>query len=471
MLAELTASVREGRVSAKELVGLVYERIGRLNADLNAVIALRPEEEAVAEAEEKQASASDWEGPLPLLGLPLLVKDNTDVAGMRTVNGSRLLEDAAPAERDARVVERLRAAGAIVVGKTNVPEFSFLGFTDNSVFGPTRNPWGLEWSPGGSSGGSGAALAAGMAPLATATDGGGSVRIPAAFCGLVGLKPTNGLVGRRPIPSWMDLSTDGSLGHSMEDVRLLLDVMRGSEPGDIGAAPAWEPRGGRTSRVIAAPRTFDWGPLPPAVAERYRAALERIERDLELPVEEIDAASIFTFGGDGRPDPGEDWFVLVAVEELQLIGRARVEANLGVLSPPFRSTMEYALGVTLDRYVEARRNRFEYARAMDELLGRDGLFVCPTLGHEGWLADGTLPGTEGPAGSDGYNTGEANLGGHPALSVPAGMSPNGLPFGLQVTGPRFRDDLVLAFGEAWERANPWPSAAPGYEPFAASAVS
>jgi len=459
MLAELARSVRDGRVSAKELVGQAYERIDRLNGDLNAVIALRPQEEAIAEAEERQASASGSERPL--LGLPLLVKDNTDVAGMRTMNGSRLLEEAAPAERDARVVERLRAAGAIVVGKTNVPEFSFQGYTDNTAFGPTGNPWGRDWSPGGSSGGSGAALAAGMVPLATATDGGGSVRIPAAFCGLAGLKPTNGLVGRRPIPSWMDMSTDGPLAHSVEDLRLLLDIMRGPEPGDLGATPAWEPHSGRASRVVAAPRTFDWGPLPPAVAERYRSALERIERDLELPVEEIDAGSIFTFGGD----PGEDWFVLVAVEELHLLGRERVRANLGVFSPSFRSTMEYALGVTTDRYVEARRNRFEYAKAMDELLGDEAVFVCPTLGQEGWLADGTLPGTDGPAGSDGYNTGEANLSGHPALSVPAGLSSNGIPFGLQVTGPRFRDDLVLAFGEAWETANPWPRTAPGYDPF------
>ncbi len=460
MLAELAGAVRKGRVSAKELVGLAYERIARLNGDLNAAIALRPEEEAVTEAEKRQASASE-SVPLPLLGLPLLVKDNTDVAGMRTVNGSRLLQDAVPAERDARVVECLRAAGAIVVGKTNVPEFSFAGFTDNSVFGPTGNPWGLEWSPGGSSGGSGAALAAGIVPLATATDGGGSVRIPAAFCGLAGLKPTNGLVGRRPIHSWMDLSGDCPIGLSIADVRLLFDIMRGPEPGDFGAVPSWAPLSGHASRVFAAPRTFDWGPLPPAVEGRYRAALERIERDLELPVEEIDAGSIFTFGGD----PGEDWFVLVAVEELQLIGRERVEANLGVLSPPFRATMEDALGITLDRYVEARRNRFAYARAMDELLGVDAVFVCPTLGHEGWLADGTLPGTDGPAGSDGYNTGEANLSGHPALSVPAGLSPNGIPFGLQVTGPRFRDDLLLAFGEAWEAATPWPPTAPGYEPF------
>jgi Asp-tRNA(Asn)/Glu-tRNA(Gln) amidotransferase A subunit family amidase len=462
MLAELAGDVREGQVSSTELVGLAYDRIARLNGDLNAVIALRPEEEALAEAEKRQASASDPDEPLPLLGLPLLVKDNTDVAGMQTMNGSRLLQDVGPAERDARVVERLRAAGAIVVGKTNVPEFSFSGFTDNVVYGATRNPWGVEWSPGGSSGGSGAALASGMAPVATGTDGGGSVRIPAAFCGLVGLKPTNGLVGRWPIHSWMDLSGDGPLATTVADLRLLLDVMRGPERGDIGSAPMMEPPDGPVARVVAAPRTWDWGPLPPAMDERYRAALRSIERDLGLPVEEIEPSSIFAFGGN----PGEDWFVLVAAEELQGIGRERLVANMDQLSPPFRSTMEYALGITLDRYVEARRNRFAYARAMDELLGTDAVFVCPTLGHEGWLADGRLPQTGEPAGGDGYNTGEANLSSHPAIALPAGLSPNGIPFGLQVTGPRFRDDLLLAFAEEWETANPWPLTAPGYELFA-----
>ena len=151
MLAELAGAVRKGRVSAKELVELAYGRIARLNGDLNAVIALRPEEEAVTEAEKRQASASESDGPLPLLGLPLLVKDNTDVAGMRTVNGSRLLQDAVLAERDARVVERLRAAGAIVVGKTNLPEFACQGFTSNLLFGTTRNPWNRERTCGGSS--------------------------------------------------------------------------------------------------------------------------------------------------------------------------------------------------------------------------------------------------------------------------------------------------------------------------------
>lgn len=466
MLSELASAVREGRVSSKELVAEAYERIERLNPPLNAVIAIRPAEEALEEAEAKQEAALTSDQPFHLLGLPLLVKDNTDVAGMRTTRGSRLLADAPPAERDAIVVERLRAAGAVVVGKTNAPEFSFNGFTDNVLFGPTGNPWGLEWSPGGSSGGSGAALAAGMAPLATATDGGGSVRIPASLCGLAGLKPTNGLVGRRPIPAWMDLSTDGPLAPSIADLRLLLDVMRGPVAGDPTAAPSWAPGGGSVSRVIASSRTWDWGPLPPAIDALFRVALSSIERDLRLPVEEIAPASIFTFGGD----PGEDWFVTVAVERMQALGRELIQANLDRLGPSFRSDMEHALGISLDRYVQAKRNRFEYTRRMDELLGEDAMFVCPTLGYEGWLADGTLPGTDRPAGGEGYNTGEANLTGHPALSVPAGVSPNGIPFGLQITGPRFRDDLVLDVGAAWEAANPWPPVALGYEPFGASAT-
>jgi Asp-tRNA(Asn)/Glu-tRNA(Gln) amidotransferase A subunit family amidase len=400
---------------------------------------------------------------LPLFGLPLLVKDNHDVAGMRTTFASVLFEDAPPAERDALVVERLRASGAIVVGKSNLPEFAFSGFTDSDLFVAARNPWGTEWSPGGSSGGSGAALAAGMVPLATATDGGGSIRIPAAFCGLVGLKPTNGLVARRPIPSWMDLSTDGPLASTVDDAALLLDVMRGGMGGDIASVPAWSARGGMPSRVIAAPRTWDFGPLPPGVDERYRASLASIEGSLGLPVEEVEAASIL--GGLG--DPGEDWFVLVSVEELGWIGRERVVQSLDRLSPPFRFAMEFALEVSIDRYVAARRNRFAYAARFDELLGDDAVFVCPALGYEGWLADGSLPGTDEPVESDGYNVGEANLTGHPAMSLPFGLCPNGIPFGLQVTGPRWRDDLVLEFGRAWERANPWEPVAPGYEPFGA----
>src|SRR5581483_8863166 len=206
MLAALASAVRERRVSATELVQEALQRIERHNPALNAVVSLRAEE-ARDDARALDERIARGEDPGPLAGVPFLVKDMEDVAGMRTTFGSPLFADAPPATRDGLIPRRLRAAGAIPIGKTNLPEFAFAGFTDTRLFGPTRNPWNVEWSAGGSSGGSAAALAAGMVPVATATDGGGSIRIPSALCGLVGLKPTNGVIGREPIPDWIDLST------------------------------------------------------------------------------------------------------------------------------------------------------------------------------------------------------------------------------------------------------------------------
>lgn len=460
MLAELAGAVRARRVSAVELVTAAIERIEREDPALNAVTFVRADR-ALAEAR-----AFDERGPTgALAGLPLLVKDNTDVAGLVTNFGSRTMLERPPAERSEVTVERMAAAGAIVLGRTNIPEFAFQGFTDNDLFGPTRNPWGLEWSPGGSSGGSGAALAAGLAPLATGTDGGGSIRTPATFCGLVGLKPTAGLVGRRPIPSWLEVSTQGPLARTVADAALLLDVMRGPAEGDPSAAPSWSPRGGMPSRVIATTRTRDVGPLPPEVDEPFRAALGAIERDLGLPVQEIAPSELFPTAGSTGAGSRDDWYVTVTVEELHWLGPAWVREHLDAFSASFRGEMEAALGFTLADYLEARHRRFRSTADLDALLGEDAVLVCPTHGYAGWLADGTLPGTDRVAGADGYNTGEFNLSGHPSLSLPAGTCANGLPFGIEVNGPRWRDDLVLAFGAAWELARPWPQVAPGYDPF------
>jgi Asp-tRNA(Asn)/Glu-tRNA(Gln) amidotransferase A subunit family amidase len=460
-LAELAGAVRSRRVSATELVTMALERIERLNPSLNAVTELRAEG-ALEDARGLDRDGADG----PLAGLPLLVKDNTDVAGMVTTFGSRTMLDRPPAERSEVTIERMVAAGAVVVGRTNIPEFAFQGWTNNDLHGATRNPWGLQWSPGGSSGGSGAAIAAGMAPLATGTDGGGSIRTPAAFCGLVGLKPTAGLVGRRPIPSWLETSTQGPLAPTVADARLLLDVIRGPVEGDPSAVPAWRPREGLPARVLAVTRTRDVGPLPPEVDGPFREALDAIDRDLGLPVEEVEPADLFATTGAPGAATRDDWYVTVTVEELHWLGPAWVRERLGEFSPPFRREMENALGFTLEDYLTARHRRFGYTLDLDRLLGEDAVLVCPTHGYDGWLADGSLPGSRRPAGAEGYNTGELNLSGHPSLSVPAGRSPNGLPFGLEITGPRWRDDLVLELAAAWERANPWPTVAPGYEPFA-----
>ncbi|HXF72899.1 MAG TPA: amidase, partial [Actinomycetota bacterium] len=231
MLRDLARAVRSRRASARELVHEALRRIERLDPGIGAVVALRAEE-ALAEARELDERVARGEDPGPLSGVPFLVKDIEDLAGLPTTHGSALFAGARPAERDGRIPRQLRAAGAIPVGKANTPEFACEGFTANLLFGATRNPWAPAFSPGGSSGGSGAAIAAGMVPAATATDTGGSIRIPAAFCGLVGLKPTNGLVGLDPSLAWPDLTTCGPLAATVDDARLLLDAMAGPEPGD-----------------------------------------------------------------------------------------------------------------------------------------------------------------------------------------------------------------------------------------------
>ena len=200
------------------------ERIERLNPPLNAVISVR--EQAVDEARALDERIGAGDDPGPLAGVPLLVKDMEDVQGVPTTYGSTVFADASPAAADGLIPRRLKAAGAIVVGKTNQPEFAFAGFTDNLLYGATRNPWNVEASPGGSSGGSAAAMAAGMAPIATATDGGGSIRIPAGCCGLVGLKPTNGMIGREPVP---ELDRSLHVRAARADGR-----RRSSPPGDRG---------------------------------------------------------------------------------------------------------------------------------------------------------------------------------------------------------------------------------------------
>jgi Asp-tRNA(Asn)/Glu-tRNA(Gln) amidotransferase A subunit family amidase len=458
----LADAVRTRRVSSYQLVERVLERISRLDGQLNAVVALRADL-ALDEARALDARIAAGDHPGSLAGIPFLVKDIEDVAGMRTTQGSALFADAPLATRDGLTPSRLRAAGAIAVGKTNLPEFATEGYSANLIFGITRNPWGFEWSPGGSSGGSGAALAAGLAPIATATDGGGSVRIPAALCGLVGIKPSNGLIARQPIPDWIDYSTDGLLATTAADLRLLLAVQSGPAPGDPTALP-FPPPGEPTcpGRLYATPRFAPWGPLPGIIQSAFDEAVAVFADLVGLPVEPLDPERIFTTG-----NPDTDWFVVAAAEHVSALGRAVVEHNLERLHPGARWFMEEGLRVTLDDYLAARRRRFGYVRELDELLGEDGVVLSPTIAAEGWLAEGRLStGYQvGALPGDVYNTSLQNATGHPALSLPAGRLPNRLPFGLQVTGPRFRDHLLLDLANSWEEARPWPRVADGYEPF------
>ncbi len=347
-LRELAAAVRERRIGAHELVARSLERIETLDADLNAVVALRAEE-ALEEARGLDAALSAGAEAGPLAGLPLLVKDMTDVAGMRTTFGSQVFGAAPAATTDAVVVARLRAAGAIVVGKTNLPEFAAEGFTSNLLFGTTCNPWLPDRTCGGSSGGSAVALAAGMAAIATATDGGGSIRIPAAYCGLVGLKPTNGVVGRDPIPDWIDLSTDGPFSTCADDLELLLEVLRGPTPGDPTAQVVPPPeRDTAVARVFTIERFTDYGPLPAEVREPFDAAVTSFGEVVGRAAEPITPSQLF---GDRRID--EDWFTITGSEHAHRFGRAWFDEHAEQLHPSTRSYLEGGLAVP-DRGVPGR---------------------------------------------------------------------------------------------------------------------
>src|SRR6185503_11483996 len=236
-LVELTDALRARRVSATEVMEAVLRRIDATHADLNAIVARRERDALLADARAADARLARGEGR-PLEGVPLGVKDLEDVAGMVTSEGSIPFRDQV-AECDSVQVERLRRAGAIVVGKTNTPEFGYTAITKNLVYGVTRSPWDLDRTPGGSSGGSAAALAGGVLPLVTASDGGGSIRIPASFTGAFGLKTSFGRVPRGPFPYWEygDTSVYGPLTKTVEDAALVLDQVAGPSPHDPNSLP------------------------------------------------------------------------------------------------------------------------------------------------------------------------------------------------------------------------------------------
>jgi Asp-tRNA(Asn)/Glu-tRNA(Gln) amidotransferase A subunit family amidase len=449
MLAELAAAVRDKRLDPVELVRESLRRIEASQEAVNAVTELRAEE-ALAEAESHPRDGA-------LAGLPLLVKDMARCKGMRTTMGSPLFASAPVDEVDDTVVARLKDAGAIVVGRTNAPAFGHAAFTSNSLFGATRNPWNLERSPGGSSGGSGAALAAGLVPLATTSDGGGSVRIPASCCGLVGYKPSMGAIGRNVLPRWISFSTQGATGRTVADVVLEASVTLGPAVGDFLSLPragvALEPM--RPARVLAC-RTFraDVDPVIEAAFEEALAALS----GAGMTVERVASPS--------EPGVGLDWLTISAAELAQSLEAERDQWD--TFEPSLAFQLQYGSQVTASQYIASTRRRHEISARFDSLLGDDAVLVVPTVNVQSWPPEGPLPTSAGSVVDDpsvAVNTVDLNFTGHPAVSVPLGLDDSGVPFGLQVVAPRFFDGLALGLAEALEQVRPWPAVAPGYEPY------
>ncbi len=459
-VSEIVELLRARELSAVELMTATMSRIHETQTTLNAFVSLRESEALLDDARVADERIASGESR-PLEGIPLGVKDLEDVAGMVTSYGSVPFK-ANVAERDSIQVERLRAAGAIVIGKTNAPEFGYTAITKNLLFGATRNPWDLDRTPGGSSGGSSSAIAGGVVSLATASDGGGSVRIPASVTGCFGLKVSYGRIARGPYDHWImdDTSVDGPLTRCVADAALHLDAVVGAHPLDANSLP----HPGFSYREI-----LDDLPCDLRIALSPDLGYAVVQSDVAAAVE--DAARVFEDLGHrlevlkgGPPEPGADWGMGGAWELL-----ARLQPLLPEHEPDFgRSfirSIKAAAIMDADRWGRIRRRRAELGQWCADLFGRYDLLLTPTVPYDPPPARGPfldeLEGRPQPLANYGSFTMPFNLSWHPAATVRAGFSRAGLPVGLQIVAPRHRDDLVLQAARAFERAtdcwSEWPS--------------
>jgi amidase len=448
----LAAMVRDGQVQPTELVELYLRRIEELDPRLNAFRLVRGEQ-AMAEAETVDRSG-------PLAGVPIAVKDDIAVAGEVATRGTRSFGPAATA--DAEAIRRLRAAGAIPIGITNVPELMIFPWTATTANGVTRNPWDPSRTPGGSSGGSASAVAAGMVSAATGSDGGGSIRIPAAACGLVGMKPSRGRVSSQPGGvGWLGLSTYGGLARTVADSALLLDVMHGALPADTDRAPEFS--GSYVQAAATQP-----GRLRIAVSRKLPPGLfARVSAD-QRGAWERTAALLSAAGHDvveRAPAYG-----LAQVEFLQMWMRGVYEESLTVadrslLEP---STRQMAAG---GRYLvpPARRRRVLARRArttarITALWDEFDVLMTPALARTAIAAEGGY-GRPAPlavdiAGRFTPFTPLFNLTGQPAVSIPAGLGSDGLPLAVQLVGRVGAEDTLYSLAGQIEAAAPWAQRRP-----------
>ena len=450
--AEVARQVRDREVTATEMATRALEAIEARNGEVNAFVALDAER-SLEQAGAVDALIASGADPGPLAGVPIGVKDLEDAAGFPTTHGSPLEADATASVRDSHLVARLRRAGCVVVGKTNTPEYGWTACTTNAVFGFTRNPWDLQHSAGGSSGGSAAALAAGMVPLATGSDGGGSIRIPSALCGLSGLKPSFGRVpvGGPTPPGWLSLSAKGPMARRIADVALALDAVVGPEQDDLGSLP--RPEASWLDAVVdpKLPTVVGWSPTlgyAPVDAE-VRRVCERALSALEgLGVEVVELPNVF------EADPVRSWLDVVAACHARDLASMREHPRYGELHAELRRTADYGETVSGVQLVEALDECHRLNLRLVELFHSVRLLLTPTTAalapHERDGIAGIVNGEPDVAWV--RFTYPFNMTRNPAATVCAGLSDTGLPVGLQLVGPQHADLLVLRSAAALEAA-------------------
>ncbi|MCP4751381.1 MAG: amidase, partial [Proteobacteria bacterium] len=450
-LIELNDAIQKRRISPVELMEAVISRIEETNPDLNTVVAMVDKAKLLDRATKAEKRVMRGEGR-PLEGIPLGVKDLEDAAGLVTSMGSIPFKDNM-AQQDSTQVARLRAAGAIVVGKTNAPEFGYTGITKNLVFGVTRSPWNLERTPGGSSGGSAAALAGGVLPLVTSSDGGGSVRIPASFVGAFGLKPSFGRIPTGPIKTWAygDTVHYGATTKTAEDAALFLDQVAGPSPYDPNSLPH---PGLSYSEVVKQPLP---GPLKIGFSADLGYAV--VQSDIATAVE--DGVKVFEKLGhrveslqDGPPMLGYEWAIFGSFELLSQL-QPLIDKNPADFGRGFLNGLKYGAEMTPQMWGNMTRKRAQLNNWCAETFGKWDLLVTPTVPFDPPPAKGPFPDeTEGreqiPAGVAAFCI-PFSLSWHPAATLRVGMSKAGLPIGLQIVGPRHREDLVLQAAMAFQK--------------------
>ncbi|TQM78407.1 amidase [Saccharothrix saharensis] len=450
---ELTAleqarAVRDGQLTPFELVEHHLDRIDRLDGEVGAYLAVTADR-ARAEAAAALVALRDGEDVSPLHGVPIAVKDNVAVAGVRFTSGSAAHADRV-AEHDDDVVVRLRRSGMALLGKTNLGEFALPCYTENAIAPPTRNPWDPRRTPGGSSGGSAAAVAAGLAPLAHGTDLGGSIRIPASACGLVGVKPSRGLVDDGTGPDPFGLSVDGPLARTVGDAAALLDVLAGAAPGGPRAGSlldhARRDPGRLRIAAMATPMVPDVEPHPDCVAAHRTTGelLEQLGHHVDEVVVPADYALVEAFGA-----------VLAVVAALPPV------ADEDATMPFTRYLRELSGGVTGVRLARAvGAFRLAGRRLARELYGHYDVVLSPTLaeppGILGSLRDDADPAAEfGRMAAFMPYTALANICGLPSVNVPGCWNDEGLPIGVMLTGRHGEDATLIALAARLESARPW----------------
>lgn len=454
---ELLNLISTKRVSPVELTELFFSRIDRLDSALNSFLQL-DQVQAMATARVAEAAVVRGDTLGPLHGLPIAIKDTQMTSGILTTQGSLVFKDRIPS-KDSAVVERIRAAGAIVLGKTNTPELGFVGTCQNRLGPDGANPWNTNYTPGGSSGGAAAALAAYLCPLATGSDGGGSIRIPANFCGVYGIKPTQGRVsaytGSYSDPMPNIFSQNGPLSRSVSDSALLLQVLAGHDPRDPTSMREVPPDFVAASNMSVKGLRIAWSPdfgfanVDPEVAEvTSRAA--HVFQELGCDIEEPDLAL----------DPPYDTYgSLMTADSYAKYGKY-LESHREQLTEFARFFMDHGAKVTATDYAKCLGLIDHLKSKMADLFRQYDLLLSPTACFPAF-PNSKYPGevSGNSAFPDQYFNGAftmpINAIGHTAATVPAGFSSNGLPIGLQIVGRRGGEATVLAASAAFEQAKPW----------------